>query len=612
MYVIGTAGHVDHGKSTLVQALTGINPDRLVEEQKRGMTIELGFAWLTLPSGAEVSLVDVPGHERFIKHMLAGVGGFDAAMLVIAADESVMPQTREHLAIIDLLEISHGLVVITKADMVDAEWLPLVVEDVRRQIADSRLAQAPIVVVSARTGQGMDDLRAALTQLVPQLPPPQRRDEPARLWVDRVFSVDGFGAVVTGTLLADTFKIGDEVSILPRGETARIRGIQMHRQRLEVAQPGTRVALNLSGISHNDLRRGDLVVLPQRMATTQRIDVRLRTTSIAPRPIRQGMQLDVFVGSAESSCRVTVLDGDEIAPGASGLVQLHLTSPLPLWRGDRLIVRQASPSVTLGGGRVIDTQPLRHRRNRPEVIAALTALERATPADLCWAVIRGKLVHITEVIQQTHLAPAVVARTVADLVPAVQIGEWVVDRDVLHSMYEKTNKAIHSYMTRYPLRVGMPREELRRRLDVGMPAFEVLLNVWQNAIERIGDGLVRHVGYQVTLTPAQQREVQAVVTALRTAPYSPPDVVIDRELLMYLVMTGQVVEVNDGIVYAASAWHEMYQWVLQTIDEMGSVSVAQMRDRFGTTRKYALAVLEYLDAKRVTRRQDDVRVRFRG
>ncbi|MEY3990651.1 MAG: selenocysteine-specific translation elongation factor, partial [Chloroflexota bacterium] len=512
MYVIGTAGHVDHGKSTLVHALTGINPDRLVEEQKRGMTIELGFAWLTLPSGAEVSLVDVPGHERFIKHMLAGVGGFDAAMLVIAADESVMPQTREHLAILDLLEISHGLVVITKADMVEAEWLPLVVEDVRRQLADSRLAQAPIVLVSARTGQGMDALRVALTQLVSQLPPPQRRDEPARLWVDRVFSVDGFGAVVTGTLLADTLKIGDEVCVLPRGISARIRGVQMHRQRLEVAQPGTRVALNLSGISHNDLRRGDLVVLPHRMTTTQRIDVRLRTTSIAPRPITQGMQLDVFVGSAESSCRVTVLDGDEIAPGASGLVQLHLTTPLPLWRGDRLIVRQASPSMTLGGGRVIDTQPLRHRRNRPEVIAALTALERATPADLCWAVIRGKLVHITEVMQQTHLAPAVVAQTVADLVPACQLGEWVVDRDVLQRMYDKTDKAIHAYAVRYPLRVGMPREELRRRLDVSMPAFEVLLNEWRAHIEHIGDGLVRRVGYHVTLTPAQQHTVQAVVS----------------------------------------------------------------------------------------------------
>jgi selenocysteine-specific elongation factor len=268
--------------------------------------------------------------------------------------------------------------------------------------------------------------------------------------------------------------------------------------------------------------------------------------------------------------------------------------------------------MTLGGGRVIDTQPMRHRRNRTEVIEALTALERATPADLCWAVIRGRLVHVHDVISQTHLAPAVVTQTIAMLNTAKQLGEWVADVDVLRMLLEKTDKALQSYITRYPLRLGMPREELRRRLDVSMPAFDVLLDVWRMHIESIGDGLVRRVGYQVVLTPVQQREIHHVLTQLQRTPFSPPDIVIERELLVYLVMTGHVIEVNDGIVYGASAWQDMYQWILQTIDETGSVSVAQMRDRFGTTRKYALAVLEYLDAKRITRRQDDVRVRFRG
>lgn len=612
MYVIGTAGHVDHGKSTLVQALTGIHPDRLAEEQKRGMTIELGFAWLTLPSGAEVSLVDVPGHERFIKHMLAGVGGFDAAMLVIAADESVMPQTREHLAIIDLLEITHGIVVITKSDMVEPDWLPLVVEDVRRQLSASRLAQAPIVLVSARTGHGMDVLRQALDQLVLQLPPPQRRDEPARLWVDRVFSVDGFGAVVTGTLLADSVTVGDEVEILPRRLSARIRGIQMHRQRRESAHPGTRVALNLAGVSHHDIQRGDLVAVPGRIVPTQRVDVRLHTTHIAPRAIRQGMHLDLFVGAAERTCRVTVLDGDEIPPGQHGLVQLHLAEPLPLWRGDRFVVRQASPSITLGGGRIIDVHPARHRRHRREVIDALTALERATPTDLCWAVIRGAMIQVHDVQRMTHLSLTVVHQALTALPMVRQLGDWVIDDAVLRALFEKSDKALHGYATRYPLRIGMPREELRRRLDVSMSAFDVLLSAWSTHIEHIGDGLVRRVGHQVELTPAQQREAQAILHQLQTAPYNPPDVVVERELLLYLSMTGQVVEVNDGIIYAAHAWHEIVQWVLHMIDTSGSVSVAQLRDRFQTSRKYALAVLEYLDAKRITRRQDDVRVRFRS
>jgi selenocysteine-specific elongation factor len=261
MYVIGTAGHVDHGKTSLVQQLTGINTDRLAEEQRRGMTIELGFAWMQLPSGRDISLVDVPGHERFIKHMLAGVGGFDAAMLVIAADESVMPQTREHVAIIDLLDIRHGIIVVTKADLVEPAWLPLVCDDIRAQLQGTTLAHAPMVVVSARTGYGMPALVQALDTLIDALPTPQRRDEPARLWVDRVFSVDGFGAVVTGTLLAAPFQVGMEVEIAPRGIHARIRGLQMHRRKIDVAQPGTRIAVNLAGISHHDIARGDLVTL---------------------------------------------------------------------------------------------------------------------------------------------------------------------------------------------------------------------------------------------------------------------------------------------------------------------------------------------------------------
>jgi len=611
MYVIGTAGHVDHGKTTLVQALTGINPDRLQEEQRRGMTIELGFAWLTLPSGREVSLVDVPGHERFIKHMLAGVGGFDGAMLVIAADESVMPQTREHLAIIDLLDIRHGLVVVTKADMVDPAWLPLVLDDIRTQLSTSALAHAPLIVVSARNGQGIDTLRQALDQMVQQLAVPVRRDEPARLWVDRVFSVDGFGAVVTGTLVADALAVGMEVEVAPRGLRARIRGLQMHRSKIEVAQPGTRVAINLAGISHHDIQRGDLITLPHAIVATQRIDVRLHVAGIAPRAVTQGMHLDLFVGAAETRCRVTTLDRDAIAPNESGLVQLHLDTPLPLWRGDRLIVRQASPSITMGGGKVIDAHPARHRRLRPEVIASLTALERATPADLCWAVVRGQLCRVSEVITQTHLSADVVHQTIATMATVVRLADdWVADVVMLAQLRQKTDKTLASYLTRAPLRIGMPREELRRRLDLTAAAFDVVLAHWHPAYDACGDGLIRPYGYVVQLTAVQQQVVARSLALLAAAPYNPPEVTVERELLGYMQASGWVMEVAEGIVFHAQAWHEIVTWVLMTIDTQGSVSVAQLRDRFDTTRKYALAVMEYLDSKRITRRRDDVRVRF--
>ena len=612
MYVIGTAGHVDHGKSTLVEALTGINPDRLREEQRRGMTIELGFAWMQLPSGREISLVDVPGHERFIKQMLAGVSGFDAALLVIAADESMMPQTREHLAIIELLEIPRGIVVVTKADMVDPAWLPLVVDDIRLQLADSRLAEAPLVVVSAKTGYGMDALRTALDTLVDTLTPPTRLDEPARLWVDRVFSMDGFGAVVTGTLQAGDMQVGDEVEIAPAGLRARIRGLQMHRQKLQQASPGARVAINLAGVSHHDISRGDLVTVPGTIVPTDRIDVRLSLARVAPRPLRQGMQVDVFVGAAESAARVTLLDADVIEQGESGYAQLHLARAVPLWRGDRVVLRQPSPSMTLAGGRVIDTHPLRHRRFRSEVIDRLGALERASPADLCWATVRGNAVSIAELVQTTHLDRARVVQTLAQMTQVrVLNDEWVIDAATLQTLQEHATKALDGYKTRYPLRIGMPREELRRRLGVEPGVLEALLTVpWQGIIERCGDGLLRRVGSVVTLTDAQQRMVDGALASLRQQPYAPPPTGLDRELQQYLIGSNQIIDIGADVAFSHDAWHEMTSWILTAIDTDGQVTVGQFRDRFGTTRKYALAVLEYLDEKRVTRRRDDARVRF--
>jgi len=502
-------------------------------------------------------------------------------------------------------------VVVTKADMVDPAWLPLVLDDIRTQLSTSALAQAPLIVVSARHGQGIDMLRQALDQMVQQLAVPVRRDEPARLWVDRVFSIDGFGAVVTGTLLADTLAVGMEVEVAPRGVRARIRGLQMHRSKIDVAQPGTRVAINLAGISHHDIQRGDLITLPHAIVSTQRIDVRLQVAGIAPRAVSQGMHLDLFVGAAETRCRVTTLEGDAIAPGESGLVQLHLDSPLSLWRGDRLIVRQASPSITMGGGKVIDAHPARHRRLRPEVIASLTALERATPADLCWAVVRGQLCRVSDVISQTHLRADVVQQTLANMAMVVRLADdWVADGAMLAQLRQKTDKTLASYLTRAPLRIGMPREELRRRLDLGAAAFEVVLAHWHPAYEACGDGLMRPRGYQVQLTAAQQQVVARGIAMLAAAPYNPPEVAVERELLGYMQASGWVMEVAEGIVFHHQAWQEIVTWVLMTIDSQGSVSVAQLRDRFDTTRKYALAVMEYLDNKRITRRREDVRVRF--
>ena len=394
MRVIGTAGHVDHGKSTLVHALTGIDPDRLREEKEREMTIDLGFAWLGLPPahdalpgtpGEQVGVIDVPGHIDFIKNMLAGVGGIDAALFVVAADEGVMPRTREHLAILDLLQISNGVIALTKMDAISEEgWLDLVEADLREVLRDTCLGEARIVPVSARTGAGLSTLKQALADVLAQAPPRRDQGQP-RLPVDRVFTVAGFGTVVTGTLSDGQFRVGDEVEIVPAGLKARIRGMQTHKKAVEIGLPGSRLAVNLTGVHPDELRRGMVIARPGTLQPTTMVDARLRLVrGEAGQPaLRHSQPVDFFSGAAEVPGRVRLLDAEQLAHGRSGWVQLVLDAPVAVAPGDRFIIRQASPSLTLGGGNVVNPHPRRRwRRFQPDLIAQLETLARGTPDDL--------------------------------------------------------------------------------------------------------------------------------------------------------------------------------------------------------------------------------------
>jgi len=391
MYVIGTAGHVDHGKSTLVHALTGIDTDRLREEKEREMTIDLGFAWLTLPDGESVGIVDVPGHRDFIENMLAGVGGIDAALFIIAADEGVMPQTREHLAILDLLGIGAGVVALTKLDLAEgAEWVELVTADVSETLEGTVLEGAPIIPVSARTGEGLDRLLTALQETLAQVEPRPDRGRP-RLPIDRAFTISGFGTVVTGTRSDGGFEVGQEVEILPQGLKARVRGLQTHKRKVERAVPGSRVAMNLSGVSKASLKRGDVVTTPGWLRPTVLVDVQLnylpdtlqQGSGQAKRPLRHNAQLKFFSGAAETMAKVRLLGQDVLPPGQSGWAQLRLQEPVALVKGDRFIVRVPSPPATVGGGVVVDPHPGRkHRRFRPEVLARLETLAQGSPAEV--------------------------------------------------------------------------------------------------------------------------------------------------------------------------------------------------------------------------------------
>jgi selenocysteine-specific elongation factor len=490
MRVIGTAGHVDHGKSTLVKALTGIDPDRLKEEQQRAMTIDLGFAWLTLPSGEDIGIVDVPGHQDFIKNMLAGVGGIDAALFVVAADEGVMPQTREHLAILNLLEIPRGIIAVTKIDMVeDEDWLELVQTDITETVSDTVLANAPIIPVSALKADGLDTLLTTLDQILAQAPARTNRGRP-RLPIDRVFSISGFGTVVTGTLLDGQLEVGQEVEILPRGLKSRIRGLQSHKKTVDISQPGSRTAVNLSGLSATDIMRGDVLTTPGWLESSQLVDVYCKLLPDAPKPLRHNQQVEIFSGATEVLGFTRLLGTRQLEPGQAGWVQLRLTHRIPVVKGDHFIIRQPSPSSTIGGGVVVDPLPRRrHKRFRPELLERLETLLAGTPEDVLLTELdrRGPLpaqTIITECGLPTKVASEALLNLfdredvflLAGVAPEIAIN-WpqaknlVVSRAGWASLLGRIKRTLADYHHRFPLRVGMPRSELKSQLKMETRLF---------------------------------------------------------------------------------------------------------------------------------------------
>ncbi len=618
MYVVGTAGHVDHGKSTLVKALTGIDPDRLREEKERGMTIDLGFAWLRLPSGHEVSVIDVPGHERFVNNMLAGVGGIDMAVLVVAADESVMPQTREHLAILDLLQVRRGLVAITKKDLVDEDWLDLVKADIEDVLKGTVLEGVPMVAVSALTGEGLADLVAAIDRLLQETPPRKDLGRP-RLPIDRSFTISGFGTVVTGTLIDGRLGVGQEVELVLSGKSARVRGLQSHRQKVEQVMPGTRVAANLIGVSHEEISRGEVLTTAGWLRPTLAMDVHLRVIPGAPHPVRHNMFVRLHTGSSETLARVRLLEGQVAEPGASTWAQLALQAPLAVVKGDYFVIR--SSQTTLGGGNVVDPHPRRHKRMYLPIIERLAVMERGSDREVLLKTIEAaEGSEFQDLVNQANLEPQV-ARAELKAMAAERlvvtlgqrtngVGSYVYTAAGWQSVSERARRALEAYHKQFPLRKGAPKEELRSRLGMTPQVFNNALPKLQEDGVIVEEGaLVRLPGHQPRLSEAQQRAVQDYLRLLDSDPYSPPtDSPIDGEVLNLLVDEGKVVKVSETVVFSASAYREMVDKITAYIKEHGQVAVGDVRDMFNTSRKYALALLDYLDHQRITRRVGDVRV----
>jgi selenocysteine-specific elongation factor len=625
-FVVGTAGHVDHGKSTLVKALTGIDPDRLAEEKARAMTIDLGFAWLTLPGGQRVSVVDVPGHERFIKNMLAGVGGIDAALLVIAADEGPMPQSEEHLAILDLLGVDRGVVVLTKVDAVDVDWLDLVREEVRERIAETSLAHSPIVPVSALTGEGLPELLAALQEILATSPGKPHAHSP-RLPVDRVFSVSGFGTVVTGTLSGGSIAIGDELRLYPHDRRVRVRGLQSHQQKVTRAMPGSRTAVNLTGVTVEQIARGDVLAPPGLMIPSQRLDARLRLLPGSPLSLKQNAEVDFFIGAAELPARITLLDRDLLQPGDSAWVQLRFRSPIASMKSDRFIIRRASPSETIGGGEVIAPNPIRHRRFRPETLQALETLAAGSPDEILLHELEQRPREIRDLRSRTPgLDAKRVDEALAQLVaegdvvvlgardrPAIP-GDFVLASSLWDATLERLTDVVRGYHASQPARPGIAREEARSRMnDLPARLFDDMIASAAASGVVVDDGAtLRLPDFHVSLAPASRASADAFVAAARAQPFAPPgprEFALDPETLAALEHLGEIEKIADGVYFTPEAWRQLVADTLGFIDNHGTLTLAQFRDHFGTSRKYAQAALEHLDRLTYTRRVGDDRVR---
>ena len=625
--VAGTAGHIDHGKTSLVKALTGTDTDRLPEEKARGITIDLGFAFLEEPDGLTVEIVDVPGHERFVRNMLAGVGGIDLALLVIAADEGVMPQTREHLAICSLLRIKTGLVALTKTDLVEPDWLELVKDDVAGLMRGTFLEGAPILAVSAKTGEGLVELRAELRRLAAEVPT-RAADQLPRLPIDRVFTVKGFGTVVTGTLMTGRFSADDRVEIYPRDVQAKIRGLQTHGHAVAEARAGQRTAMNLQGIERAAVTRGDVVGPPGALIASVLVDGTLELLEDAPRPVKSRDRIRFHTGTSEIMARVLLLDRAELSPGEQAFARFRLEAPLVALPGDRFVVRSYSPIVTIAGGTLLDIDPPRFKRKAPALIAHLTLLAEGGPEDVVEEHVRQVQTAGARLAALSGRVPFGPERLTAVLGTLQASGrilgverDWFLHPESAEHVRSQALAALTEFHRANPLKPGMSREELRRR------AGDTDERIFAHLLGRLdADGLVhserdkvRLASHEVQLSPAQQRVVDQVETDfLRTgaAPPSPEEALSragvtgdeEHELFQLLVEGKRLVRIKESLFFHTQALDTIQEKLIALLRERKDIGPADIKDLLGISRKYAIPLLEYFDGRRVTMRVGERRV----
>ena len=616
--IIGTAGHVDHGKTTLIKALSGIDTDRLIEEKKRGITIELGFAHIPNDAGYNIGVIDVPGHEKFIKHMLAGIGGIDFVLFVVAADEGIMPQTREHFEILNSLGIDDGIIAVTKTDMVEEEWLEMLLEEVDDYFRGSFLEGKPVIPVSAATGEGIEELRAEIIAKCDRENKRREEKELFRLPVDRVFTMQGFGTVVTGTLMDGNVRVGDDVVLYPEGTKVKVRGIQTYGKDTDVAVAGQRTAINLSGVSKEDIDRGDVVAYTDAVTVTSMIDAELSIFSSTERVVLNNSRVHLYCGSDEVLCKVILLDRDALSAGETAYAQLRLEEPAAVRRGDRFIIRFYSPIITVGGGRIIDALPAKHKRNRPEILAGMDILSNGTIDEIIYAkACERRFIKQKELACElgllTHEMKAAAESGIADGSLVVLPDDTIVSDSKITRLREDMERIINDYHADNPLADGIPRQELLSRLkerwftDDGRLVQAVLKYMMEQSFIEDRGKSVAISGFRIEYTDEQKAlkdKIEAMYSGAGIemvkndeifALYK--DVRIVRAILEDLESEGAIYKVNPSYYIDRTAWDKAVE-AARTLEN--EFTLAEYRDSIGTSRKYAAELLPAMDKAGIT------------
>lgn len=626
--IIGTAGHIDHGKTTLIKALTGIETDRLKEEKKRGITIDLGFAYFDLPSGRRAGIVDVPGHERFIKNMISGASGVDVVLLIISAEEGIMPQTTEHIDILSFLEVKNGIVALTKADLVEADWLEMVQEEVREKLSETFMKDAPIIPVSAMNGMGIEELTKTIDAMTEVI---ETRDThlPIRMPIDRVFTITGFGTVVTGTLIEGSAKVGQELVIYPEQKPTKVRNIQVHGKDVETAYAGQRVAINLASIHKDEIHRGDVLALEDTLHNSYMLDVKLELLKHSNRVIDNWTRLRLYTGTKEVLCRAVLLDKEVLNPGDDCFVQLRLEEPIACKYGDHFVIRFYSPLETIGGGIVLDPNAVKHKRFKDEI---LEELESKMQGDMSQILEHALMKNAAEFLEAKELMAKanmeadqfdIEFQKLLDMGAAIRFSEKIIThRSYLDEVGEQMLGALNKFHSKYPLRKGMSKEEIRSKYfkSVRSKYFDAVLAYFmEHQMINIEGQTVRAYGFEIVLEGKQKEVVDKIEAIYKTTAFKSPLLSdafkeagsgkVDDEVVNYLLESGKLIRLSDTVYFHQSTFEEAQKRLLAYLDENGAITLGDYRELLDTSRKYVIPLLEYFDQAKITKRDGDKRLK---